>query len=88
MLSSQDWPLTKTLEVWVTPNASSNRIREEILDDGSIKLYVHLSVPAQDGKANKALIKVLAKELRVAKRAIKIISGIKCRCKMLEIKAP
>jgi len=65
----------------VIPRAKVNKIVEE--SKGSLK--VHLTAPAVDGKANKALIVALAEHFKVKKRQIKIIRGEKSREKVVEI---
>ena len=47
---------------------------------------VHLSAPAVDGKANKALIVLLAGHFKVRKNKIEIIKGLKSRHKTINIK--
>jgi uncharacterized protein (TIGR00251 family) len=48
-------------------------------------LSIHLSAPAVEGKANKALVKLLAKKLHTAKSNIAIKTGEKGRTKVLVI---
>ena len=70
----------KLINIRVIPNAKKNNVSEE---QGKFK--VHISAPAVNGKANKALIKVLAEYFKVKKRGIKIIRGAKSREKVVEI---
>lgn len=70
-----------TYTIRVTPKASSNRIKTE--DDGSIRVYV--TTAPEDGKANKKVIEVLAKELKIAKSRIAIIKGETSRDKTIVI---
>ncbi len=70
------------LKVKVQPGASTNLL--EKLPDGSIK--VKLTQSPEDGKANKALLKLLSKELNITKSRINIISGLKSKEKLVEIK--
>ena len=72
----------KLINIRVIPNAKRNNVSEE---QGKFK--VHISAPAVNGKANKALIKVLAEYFKVKKRGIKIIRGAKSREKVVEIKS-
>ncbi len=69
------------LNIRVTPNAKKN----EITKDGN-SLRVRLNAPAAEGKANSALIELLAEHFGVKKGAVRIISGIKSRNKVVEIK--
>lgn len=53
--------------------------------DGMVWLKVRVSAPPEDGKANRALVQLLAKRLRIAKSAIHFISGETARKKILRI---
>jgi len=48
---------------------------------------VHLTAPAVDGKANKALIGLLAEYFGVKKCRIEIIKGLKSRHKTISIES-
>ncbi len=61
--------------VRVTPNASSNRIKIEELADGSTRYRVYVTVAAEDGKANEAVLKLLAKTFSLPKSALVIVRG-------------
>ena len=69
------------LAVRVVPNAS----RSEIVgsEDGTLK--VRIAAPPVKGKANKALVKLLAKTLGVRGRQVEIVSGHKTRRKTVRI---
>ena len=73
----------KLINIRVIPNAKKNNVSEE-----QGKLKVHISAPAVDGKANKALIKVLAEYFKIKKNDVRIIRGAKSREKVVEIKQP
>ncbi|MFP3975683.1 MAG: DUF167 domain-containing protein [Dehalococcoidia bacterium] len=70
----------KRINVKVTPNAKKNEVTME--DDG---LKVRVSAPAAGGRANKAVIEVLAKYFEVRKSDIRIARGKKSREKLIEI---
>ena len=70
----------KTLAIRVIPNAKQNKI----VDEGE-RLKVYLTVPAVDGRANKALIALLAEHFGVRKSSISIIRGEKSRDKVIQI---
>lgn len=72
---------TKTLQIRVTPKASSNRIKIE--EDGTIRVYV--TTAPEDGKANKKVIELLAKEYKIAKSKIQITKGETSRNKTVII---
>ncbi len=73
------------LQVRVTPKASSNRIKVEYQEDGSQLIRVYVTTVPEDGKANKAVIKLLAKELGIAKSAFTITVGLTNRNKIIRI---
>lgn len=68
--------------VRVTPNSS----RDEIIgfDEQGI-LRIRLKAKAIEGKANKALIALVADQLKIKKQSVQIISGTKNRLKIVEI---
>jgi uncharacterized protein (TIGR00251 family) len=70
----------KTIAVKVTPNARKAGVTLE----GSV-LKVKVTAPAVDGKANSALIEVLAKYFNVRKSAIAIIRGETSRTKVVQV---
>lgn len=74
------------LLVKVTPKASAYRIQGWAEDEAGQKL-LKISVTAipEDGKANKAVIALLAKRLKLPKSAIEIVSGATDRRKTLLI---
>ncbi|PLS69773.1 MAG: hypothetical protein CV045_00225 [Cyanobacteria bacterium M5B4] len=69
------------ITVKVKPNAKQETI--VAAEDGS--LVVSLTVPPVDGKANDALIKLLAKQYGVKKQDVVIRSGLTSRLKVVEI---
>lgn len=68
------------IKVHLTPKASRERIGEQF--GGAVKVWV--SAPPVDGKANTALLKLLAKRLKIPKTRLKIISGETSRNKVLQ----
>ncbi len=70
----------KLINVKVIPNAKKNNITEE-----GDRLKVHVMAPAVDGKANKAVIKVLADFFKVKKGDIAIIRGEKSKEKVIKV---
>ena len=60
----------------VQPGASRTGIDGiKALDDGHMVLALRVSAPAEGGKANAAVIKLLAKTWRIPKSAIEVIAG-------------
>lgn len=64
----------------VTPKASRNAVE---LRDGALRVYV-TCVP-EDGKANAAVQKLLAKELGIAKSRLTLIRGHTARDKVFVV---
>lgn len=74
------------LQLRVTPNAGLDRIDgTETRDDGTAVLRVRVTAVPDKGKANAAVIALLAKSLGVAKSAITLLSGDTARQKTLHI---
>jgi uncharacterized protein (TIGR00251 family) len=70
----------------VTPNAARERIEGIVTDvDGKPYLKVAVTVVPENGKANAAVIKLIAKDLRLPKSALSIASGATARRKTLLI---
>ena len=72
-----------TLPIRVTAKSSANRIRIEERPDGSCRVRVDVTVAPEDGKANKQVFKLLAKELRLPKSAPTITCGLTNRNKTI-----
>ncbi len=68
------------IAVRVTPKASRNVVKVE---DGAIRVYV--TTPPEDGKANAAVQKLLAKEIGVAKTRLELVHGAASRDKVFRI---
>ena len=54
-----------------------------VLDDGTLK--VKLNAPPLEGKANKELIKLLAKEFNIPKSSIEIVAGKNSKQKIVAL---
>jgi uncharacterized protein (TIGR00251 family) len=70
----------------ITHAKKSEVVADEIDLFGARILRVKISQPPEDGKANKALIELLAEYLQVKKNSITIIAGEKSTHKIVEIK--
>jgi uncharacterized protein (TIGR00251 family) len=70
------------LSVRVIPKAKRRLVVKE---ENRFKIY--LTKPAYGGLANKELISLLSKHLRIKKYQIKIIKGEKSRDKLIQIDA-
>lgn len=75
-----------SLHVRVTPKAKSARIIKETAENQSDYYKVYVTVAAEDGKANKAVIALLADALDLPKSALAISHGLTSREKIIQIK--
>lgn len=74
------------LRLRVTPNAGRDVIEGfEALADGTTVLRIRVSAVPEKGKANAAVIALLAKALRLPKSAISLVSGDTARLKTVRI---
>ena len=78
-LESKDGSVT--FSVRVLPRAS----RSEIIGEHDGALKVKLTSPPVEGAANEELIKILSKELGIAKAEVEIISGRSSKTKRIRI---
>ena len=79
-------PLTRNfLAVRVTPKASRNEVTGlYTAAEGSVSLAVKVTVAPDKGKANAAVISLLAKKLGVAKSMLTLVKGETDRNKMFQ----
>jgi len=70
------------LEIRIAPSSSQNEIKE--VGEGA-KLKINIKAPAEKGKANKELVKLLSKEFSVTRENVIIISGAGSRDKIIKI---
>ena len=77
-----------SVNVRLTPKASRNRIGPVTAGPGGPVLKVAVTQPPEGGKANAALVKLLAKSWRLPKTALKLTRGAKDRNKTLFIEDP
>jgi uncharacterized protein (TIGR00251 family) len=68
------------IQIKVVPKASKTQVIKE-----KEWIKIKLTSPAQKGKANKQLIELLSKKLRLPKSKIKIVSGETSRDKQISI---
>lgn len=73
------------VSVKVKPGSKKGRLVRPNLIDNSLEVFV--PEPAHEGKANTAVIKLLAEYFSVSKSAVAIISGKTSRNKIIEIKS-
>ncbi len=81
-LASRDRHIGRTrVQVKVTPRAKRPEVR--IGSDGV--WVVKVLEPAEDGRANAAVVEAIADHVGVAKRAVHIVQGFAHRMKLVEI---
>lgn len=74
--------------VRVTPKASADRVRGVALDAAGVAaLQVAVTAVPEDGRANKAVMALLAKRWRVPKSAVEVIQGATDRRKVLLVRS-
>lgn len=71
----------RRIQIKVVPRAKRPGVEQ--LSDGSWRVAV--AAPAEDGKANAAVIEALAERFDVPKGAVKIVRGLRSRLKEVEI---
>jgi len=64
----------------VKPNSRT----EEVSQEGH-SFIVRVREPPREGKANQAVIKLLAEYFRVPKSQVRILSGLRSRNKVIEV---
>lgn len=73
------------LTLRVTPKASAERIVAEPDAEGGPRARVHVTVAPEDGKANRAVIALVAKALGIAKSRVTLVRGETSRDKLVRI---
>lgn len=74
------------LSIKLTPNGGRDAIDGMETDaEGHAFVKARVSAVPEDGKANKALISLLSKKLRVPKSSVSFVSGETARKKILRI---
>jgi uncharacterized protein (TIGR00251 family) len=70
----------------VTPRAAADRVGGlQAEADGGVALKVAVTAVAEDGRANRAVIDLLAKSWRLPKRSLTILQGAADRRKVLQV---
>jgi uncharacterized protein (TIGR00251 family) len=68
------------IQVKVKPNSRTEEVSRE-----SDSLIVRVKEPAREGKANLAVIKLLAEHFGIPKSKVRIVSGLTSRAKVIEV---
>lgn len=75
-----------TLVARLTPKGGRDAIDGvETMSDGRLVLKVRVRAVPEDGKANAALVELIARSLRVPRSAVTVAAGNTSRLKTLEI---
>ena len=76
----------RQIHIKLTPKASSARVGDIRPDaDGTDVLAVYVTAAPEDGKANEAMIRLLASHFDVAPSSVVIVRGHTSRHKLIEI---
>ena len=73
------------MRVKVSPKAAQNRIGGIVAGDTGTALKVGVTAAPQGGKANDAVIKLLARQWRLPRARLRIAAGARSRAKVLFI---
>lgn len=72
--------------VRLTPRARQNRLDGLArLADGTPVSEASVSAPPQEGRANEALLQLLAKQWQVPRRDLALVGGLKSRRKLVRV---
>ncbi|ACB97135.1 DUF167 domain-containing protein [Beijerinckia indica] len=71
------------IAIRVTPKASANRIVVETAPDGSERLRIYVTTVPENGKANRDVLRLLAKHLDIPPSSLEIIRGSTGRDKIV-----
>jgi len=75
-----------TLFIRLTPKAAKDTITGVAqAADGKVHLNVRVRAVPEDGKANRALIRFLAREMKVSPGAFKLVTGATARFKQVHV---
>lgn len=78
--------MTKIIAVKLTPKAATNRIGAvRQLPDGTAQLAIYVTAPPEDGKANAAMLALLAEHLGVAPSRLTLLRGHTARQKQVKV---
>ena len=87
MIPSTEATTTYVLRIYAKPKNHQNGIDNWLLEKGKQILQVRVTAPPEAGKANKAIIALLAERLGIAQHRIILISGATSRYKTFKITA-
>jgi uncharacterized protein (TIGR00251 family) len=70
--------------VIIRVNVKPNSKIEELTHEGD-DFTIRVKEPAREGKANQAVIKLLARHFGIPRSQVRILSGLRSRSKVIEI---
>ncbi|TSJ80699.1 MAG: DUF167 domain-containing protein [Candidatus Cardinium sp.] len=73
------------LHIHAKPKSHQGKVEHWIEEGGKYRLQLRIMAPPEGGKANKAIIALLAKTLDIAKSNITLVSGATVRRKTFKI---
>lgn len=73
------------LHIYAKPKSYQDKIDYWLLEGTKYVLQLRITAPPQGGKANKAIIILLAKKLDIPKSSISLVSGPTTRHKIFKI---
>ena len=77
------------IAVRLTPRAASDRLLGVALDEtGAAVLRAQVTAVPENGKANKALVTLLARRWRLPKSTLAVIQGTTARRKLVQVDGP
>ncbi|MEK7348860.1 MAG: DUF167 domain-containing protein [Candidatus Eisenbacteria bacterium] len=71
-------------QVHVTPKSRANAV-EATRSGGEARIRVRVTAAPEDGKANDAVVALLAERLGVPRRAVRVAGGASSRVKWIEV---
>ena len=72
-----------SVRIWLNVKPATKREAIEAISEGEYNVWVRAA--ARDGRANEAVIELLAKHFRLRKSALRIVRGEKTRRKLVQI---
>ncbi|HET9952203.1 MAG TPA: DUF167 domain-containing protein [Candidatus Eisenbacteria bacterium] len=72
------------VQVHVTPKSRRNAV-EAARDAGGARIRVRVTAAPEDGKANDAVVELLAARLGLPRRAVRVAGGATSRVKWIEV---
>ena len=77
--------MTSALPAKINVKVKPNSKTEEVIPEDSNSFIVRVKAPPVEGKANRAVIKVLAKHFDIPESRLAIIKGLTSKTKVIQI---